>query len=452
MIKSGLTILSGSAATSLLLLMRNLGVAFLIPVEDYGIAATFAIAMAVVEMATDLGLQQQIVQSDKGAEPRFQAALQGFQVLRGVIAGLVLFVLAGPLASFMGVGDIAWAYQILAIVPVMNALQHFDMHRMKREMVFGPFVLARSVPALLSLLVIWPLAIWFGDFRVMFWAIMLQITATLILSHVVAKRPYQLVFDAAVMREGILFGWPLLVNGILLFVIFQGDKIIVGRVLGMEALAVIAMGYMLTQTPMQVLSVALQNFFLPQLSRRDADFQRLTQVSREAALFVSVILLVAVSLLGPVLTTLVFGDKYTALEPLLFWLAVMQATRLASSAHAVVSLSVGFTRLMMWASLIRVCLLPLVWWVAVQGGDLRTLIWIGIVGEIAGFVVGHLLLRRRMGVTMAGRTLVVMGALVVSSVLVTLIWPNPGQMIVLILGLLACPFTFTHLRAHLRTS
>ncbi|MEL6517080.1 MAG: oligosaccharide flippase family protein, partial [Pseudomonadota bacterium] len=112
MLKAGLTILSGNAAASLLLLLRNLGVAALIPVADYGIAATFAIAMAVVEMATDLGLHQQIVQSDKGEEPRFQAALQGFQVLRGILAGMVLFLLAPALAGFMGVPEVAWAYQL----------------------------------------------------------------------------------------------------------------------------------------------------------------------------------------------------------------------------------------------------------------------------------------------------------------------------------------------------
>jgi hypothetical protein len=82
MFRSALLILSGNAAASLLLLARNLIIARLIPVADYGVASTFAIAMAVVEMASALGLQQQIVQARNGEDPRFQSALQGFQVLR----------------------------------------------------------------------------------------------------------------------------------------------------------------------------------------------------------------------------------------------------------------------------------------------------------------------------------------------------------------------------------
>ena len=44
MIRKALALLSGNAFGSLMLLVRNLVVARLISVEDYGIAATFAIS------------------------------------------------------------------------------------------------------------------------------------------------------------------------------------------------------------------------------------------------------------------------------------------------------------------------------------------------------------------------------------------------------------------------
>ncbi len=397
MLKSVLTILSGNAAASLLLLLRNLAVAALIPVADYGVAATFAIVMAVVEMATDLGLHQQIVQSDKGEDPRFQAGLQGFQALRGVIAGGLLFALAAPLASFMGVPEVTGAYQILALVPVLNGFQHFDMHRQTRDMVFGPLMLTRALPALVSLAVVWPLAPWLGDARVMLWAILIQAGAMMMLSHVTAKRPYSVVFDGKIIRESLSFGWPLLVNGALLFAVFQGDKIIVGRVMGMEALALLALGFTLTLTPTQVLTRSVQNFFLPQLSRRDAGFARLAQGTQEVALWIALMLLVAVGLVAPVLIDLLFGAKYAGLVPLLIWLALMQALRMARAGIATVALALGATQIAMWGNLIRVALLPVVWWVAVQGATLQALIWIGIAGELAGYALTLALLHRRMG-------------------------------------------------------
>lgn len=447
-VKTALTLLSGNAVTSLLLLLRNLSVAVLIPVADYGVAATFAIAMAVVEMASHLGLHQQIVQSAKGEDTRFQAALQGFQVLRGVMAGVVLFALAGPLAAFMGVAEVAWAYQVLAMVPVLNALQHFDMHRLNRDMVFGPLILTGVVPALLSFAFVWPLAAWLGDYRVMLWAIVLQAVLMLVMSHVVAHRPYRLVWDRVIMGESLSFGWPLLVNGALLFAVFQGDKIIVGRVLGMEALALLAMGFTLTLTPMMVLAGSVQRFFLPQLSRRDADFVRLAQVTQEVSIFLGAVLILAVAALGPWLVGLVLGMKYAALEPLLLWLALMQGVRMARTGHAVVALSVGQTSNAMWANVIRVALLPVIWWAAVQGASLQVLIWIGIVGEIAGYLVGLILMVRRCGVTCdlraQGAALVMVAAAVVQAA----VWPAGVWVVAVGFGL--CCIGLTGLRAHLR--
>ncbi|NJM81628.1 MAG: oligosaccharide flippase family protein [Tabrizicola sp.] len=96
MFKSALLILSGQAFTSILLLLRNLIVARLISVEDYGIAATFAISMSIVEMMTTIGLHQLIIQDKDGEDPRLQSVLQGFHLFRSLFSGLILFLLAIP--------------------------------------------------------------------------------------------------------------------------------------------------------------------------------------------------------------------------------------------------------------------------------------------------------------------------------------------------------------------
>lgn len=400
MLKSGLTLLSGNAAAALLLLLRNLAVAALIPVADYGVAATFAIVMAVVEMATDLGLHQQIVQSDKGEDARFQHALQGFQVLRGVMAGAVLFALAAPLAAFMGVPEVAWAYQLLAVVPVLNGLQHFDMHRLNRMMVFGPLMLTRALPALVSLGLVWPLAAWLGDARVMLWAILAQASCMLVLSHLTARRAYGLVFDLAVIRESLSFGWPLLLNGALLFVVFQGDKIVVGRSMGMEALALLAMGFTLTLTPTTVLARSTQNFFLPQLSKQQDD-SHLPQVVIAVALLNGLLLILGTLAVVIPLVTPVLGAKYAGLVPLLLPLAVLHALRVAKSAPATIALSRGLTSNALWGNVPRLISLPVVIYAVGQGAGLQEVIWIACLGEGGGVILAFWLLQRRAGVRAA---------------------------------------------------
>ena len=378
-----------------MLLARNLLVARLIAVEDYGIAATFAVAMAAVEMASQLGLQQMIVQAREGDDPKFQAALQGFQVLRGVIAGIALFVFADAVAIFLKIPDVAWAYQVMALVPVLNALQHFDIHRFNRDMRFLPLVLTSAVPALVSLLAIWPLAAWMNDYRVMLYALVLQAVMAFVTSHLVAERPYRMTLDRAIIGQALSFGWPLLVNGVLLFAVFQGDKIIVGRELGMAPLAFFGMGVTLTLTPTLVMAKSAQNLFLPNLSHaaivRDtapAEFAQLSQAMIQAAILNGALVVVVILLFGPWLIATVLGAKYAPLLPILVLFGVQQGLRVLKTGPNVIALACGNTTNAMLSNLIRVLSLPVAWWaVAHQDGGLVTLLVIAICAEVLGFLV-----------------------------------------------------------------
>lgn len=397
MLRKALVILSGNAAASLLLLARNLIVARLIPVEDFGVAATFALAMALVEMASTFGLQQQIVQSKDGDDPRFQAGLQGFQMLRGCLSGLALFALAGPLARFLEIPQVIWAYQLLALVPVLSAAQHFDIHRQTRQMRFGPMIATGALPALASVLVIWPLSLWFGDWQIMLYSILVQAVLGTLVSHLLAERPWRLVLDRAVIAGSLRFGWPLLANAVLMFLIFQGDRMVVGRELGMAALAVFSMGVTLTLTPTLVLAKSVQNLMLPKLSEAKADparFQRLAGLTVETVLALALAFFLAVLLVGPALTGLLLGPRYGALWPLLFVFALGQALRVLKAAPAIIALAQGKTGNAGLANLLRVAALPLGWWVLAQGGTVETLLWILVGAEVVSYGAALLLLPR----------------------------------------------------------
>ena len=330
MIRTAVLLVSGNAFTSVVLLVRNLVVARLISIEDYGIASTFAISMAIVEMASNLGLQQLMVQDRGGNDPHLQAGLHGFNALRGLMAGVILFALAGPLAAFLGVPDIAWAYQLMALVPVLRGLSHFDTERFKRHMRFGPGIVAGIVPAVLSVAMVWPLDRMFGDWRVMLWSIVAQTVLGLLASHLLAERRFSMSFDRAVMAKGLRFGWPLMLNGVLLFFVMYGEKLIVGRELGMAPLGIFAMGFTLTLTPTLVLARSAQAFFLPQLAAVQGDdgrFQPMAAATMQAAVANGLVVAVAIVVIGPPFVIFVLGEKFAALTPLLPWLAILQAVR-----------------------------------------------------------------------------------------------------------------------------
>jgi O-antigen/teichoic acid export membrane protein len=208
------------------------------------------------------------------------------------------------------------------------------------------------------------------------------------------------------MAQSFRFGWPLLANGVLLFLVFNGEKLIVGRELGMEQLAIFAMGITLTLTPTLVMAKSMQSFFLPQLSAVHSgapagqDFGSLARATVQASLLVGTVLVVAVLIFGDPLVHLLLGPKYSGLTAVLTGLAVVQALRVFKSGSSIAALACGQTGNAVIANLLRVALLPVAWLVLHQGGGLTEVIWIAIAGEAIGFAVSLLLVRYRIGVAM----------------------------------------------------
>ncbi|OYX42443.1 MAG: hypothetical protein B7Z02_12105 [Rhodobacterales bacterium 32-67-9] len=400
MLRKAFMLVSGNAFGSALLLLRNLIIARLISPEDYGIASTFAVAMSIVEMLSYFGLNQMIVVDKDGDDEEVQKAMQGFQVLRGVTSSALLFAIAHPYARFLGIDHIAWAYQVIAFIPLVNGLQHFDMHRMKRHLKYTPWIVTQAVPPLISVLSVWPLALYYGDYRIMLISLFVQAGSMVILSHLMAERRYRLTLDFALIRRATVFGWPLLLNGVLLFGVFNGERLIVGRELGMSQLAVFSMAITLTLTPTLVLAGACQSLFLPQLSTardRDESFRWLAVAATEAGLAIGVLLVLGMVLLGGPMVYLLLGPKYAAILEILVPMAVVQAVRVTKTGGSTVALSKERSGNAAAANLFRVLSLPISWYAVTHSGDVMTVMYIAMVAEVLGYVVSLRLAARRTG-------------------------------------------------------
>jgi O-antigen/teichoic acid export membrane protein len=399
MIRSGLILTSGNAAAALLSLVRNVVIARLIGMEDFGIASTFAITMALVEMASNFSLHRLVVQARDGDAPRLLSTLHAVQAIRGVLGAGVLVLVAGPVAALFGVPEVAWAYRALALIPLLRGLAHLDMFRRQRAMQFGPSATVEVAAQTLSCLAALPLALWLGDWRAMLYALLMQQIVFTAASHAVAMRPYRWTWDREVIGRTLRFGLPLLANGILMFAIFQGDRIIVGSLIGMTELGWFSVAFSLTFMPAMVLAVTLQSFFLPQLARVQDDaaaFRRLYLVTMQACLLLGLGLAVVLWLAGPMLVVLLYGARYALAAPIVVWLAIMQGLRIARIGASITATAKANTTNPLLANVARIMALPIAWGAVSMGGGVTAVVGIAIAGECVALVVSQLLLRRRL--------------------------------------------------------
>lgn len=397
-LKSGGVLTLGNGISALSSFLRNIIIARLISVEDFGIASLFALTMSAAEMASYLAVDKIIIQDKNGDNERFQSSGHAFLILRGLFGGLVLFLIAEYVANFFNVPQATLAFQVLAIIPIIKGFLHLDVARFQRDMNFLPVVMAETLPQVVILLISIPLALWQRNYEVVVWLILIQTIAHVVLSHVFAKRKYTIGWDNNDIARMYKFGWPLLINGVVMLAIFQGDKAIVGKAYSMEVLGWYSAAFIMTLSPALIINKVLYSLMLPWLSAVREEIPLFTNRSLLAinyCLISGLILSIFYSVFGSELLILLFGVEYYDGGKIVALLAFMQFIRVAKAGPMLVAMSIGDTKNPMYSNLVRGLAFLIAVLFAWQGSDIITIVIIGLLGELSAFVISTNLLLRK---------------------------------------------------------
>ncbi|MCB2017479.1 MAG: oligosaccharide flippase family protein [Hydrogenophaga sp.] len=106
----------------------NIILARLLSEEVFALMAIVTAVMVGLAMFSDLGLQQNVIQSPRGDEPDFLNTAWTLQVIRGVVLTLVAALLAWPMAAFYGANDPAalelrWLIPLVSLTALMEGLR-----------------------------------------------------------------------------------------------------------------------------------------------------------------------------------------------------------------------------------------------------------------------------------------------------------------------------------------
>lgn len=389
---------AGQAAGQVLSFARNIIVARLLSPEDFGIAAALAITLSLLTMISDLAADKLLIQANDGDAPELQATAHAWQVLRGVASALVLLALAPLIASLIRAPYATWAFAWLALVPLLRGLAHLDVKRLQRHLQFAPATASELVSQAAATALAWPLAHWLGDYSAVLWLVLAQTLLLSLTSHLLAQRRYALAWHRESARRLLAFGWPLLVNGLLLFCVFQGDRAIVGGAYSLYDLGIYSAAAALALAPTLFVASVSTSLALPVLSRKQddpAEFRRRYVLTSDGLALVSGLLVVLFTGGGAAVLHVVYGEKYLDGAACLAVLGAVQAVRLLRVAPTLAALAHGDSQNSMWANVWRAAALIPAGIAAASGASL---VWIpvtALAGELAGELYAVLRLRRR---------------------------------------------------------
>lgn len=376
--------------------LRNIVIARFVSTEDFGIASTFALTLSLIEMTSNLALDRILVQDENGDSDELLGSVHLLQCARGVITGLILFLAAKPVALLFNLPELVWAYQLIALIPVFKGFTHWDMAVYQRKLDFFAVSMADILPQAFCLALAYVAAKLIGDFRVMLIVILTQAFLRAAVSHYYASRYYRWVFNRELIRKSFNFGWPLLVNGLLLFFIFQADRVVIATFYDMETLGWFSVAFSLTMFPSVIFAKFSGKLMMPLLSANRGDkekFEYYCNLTNVFCFAAGIFMVGFFSFGGAALLAFCFSERYLVSEGLIVYLGIMQALRIIRVAPTIISNSQAHTKNPLISNSYRSIALLLAIYFGYRGYKVEWIAISGIIGEVIALFVSYYILR-----------------------------------------------------------
>ncbi len=388
-VRQGALLLSGFAAAQACSFARNALIGHALSRGDFGVAATITMVLQLLETLSDVGADRLIVQDARGDTAALCGTVHSVMIARGLVTALVLYAGAGPASAFFGVPEASWAFQTIALVPIVRGFMSLDSRRAQRRLDNKPLVAIEVLPQAAALVAALPLLVLEAGYGAVVWLALVQAVLALASSHAFAERRYTLHLDRAALRRLVAFGWPIWLSAFPLLVVTQGDRMVIGRLLGMEALAGFTAAFLVTMVPSLVAAKIGHALLLPLLAgaRGQTDaFKARFRTMCEAIGLAAATYLALFLCGGGAIVALAFGPSYHGLEAVTAWLAIMWALRMLQAVPGLALMALGDTRPLLTAGTLRATALGLALGGALAGLGVEGIAAAGVLGEVASLL------------------------------------------------------------------
>jgi len=364
--------------------------------HEMGVAMSLLAGVALVEMLGEIGFDQRLLQLDEAEATKQLPTVQSVLLLRGLSATAILCLAAYPLGVAFGFGEDRLAFFAVAAVPLVRSVRNVQIVIRQRRLDFRAYALAEIIPEVVAIAAVVPFLRIFEGYEAIVAITYLRSATVILVSHRLAATPYRLGWNRSAVRGLLEYGWPLTINGLLIYGSIQGDRLIVASTFDMKSMA----GYSLAATyaflPSLAVNSLLQRLFLPLLvGQEDPErFHQRYRVIRGVCTAAALSFFALFLLIGPSGVEFLMSDKYEGIYPLTLIIALAAGVRTLRCSLVIPLLANGQTRIVLWGSLARCGGLIVAVAVAVWKQELLWIAAAAIVGEVFAAVISIVVIRR----------------------------------------------------------
>lgn len=343
--------LAWSAASNLVLrfgsLALGIALARLLTPEQFGVYAVALTVQAVLMTFADLGLSAGLIVSDDPDREAPTVATLG--VLAGVVAGLGMLAVAGPLAAALGSPDSATAIRVLAFTLLLAGAgvvpYAYLQRRFAQRALFAIALVDFCVSTVVTLALV---SAGWGAVSIAVGRVVAQSVA-LVLQFVLAGVRPRAGIEGDLVRPVLRFGLPVAATTLLSWVALNLDNVVVAKISGPVELGFYVLAFNVAMWPMTAIGQVIRSVSLPAFARdrgRKDDATVVRAVSLVGALALPSGACLAV-LAVPVIHV-VYGDTWAPSGPVLAALGVFGTLRVLFDLFAAYLLAHGRSGMVLW--------------------------------------------------------------------------------------------------------
>lgn len=270
-LKGGSVLAAGTVVERLARLGRNMLLARIIAPDQFGLMAMVLAVLALFEAITEVGVAQAVIQNKRGTTAEFLNVAWWFGIARGVVVAVVALPLAGPIASFYDMPELAPLLMVAPLSVVFTGLTSPRIYALQREFRFGATLVSIQGAGLVGTLATIALGLWLQNVWALLWGTILEAFVRVVLSFVVAPFRPSFRWEVQSRRELFRFTRGMAGLSLLTFLIMQADTFVLGKTVTVEALGLYAMAITLAAFPLTIFSKAVQPLVVPILARLQED-------------------------------------------------------------------------------------------------------------------------------------------------------------------------------------
>jgi len=298
-------------------LVNNLILTRLLAPEIFGLSALVNTLRVGLELFSDVGIPQNIIQSKRGDDPDFLDTAWTIQVMRGALIWIVICLISVPVAIFYGEPQLWQVLPVVGLANLVTSLHTVRYFSLNRHIQLGKITVFELVQQIFSLAVMVAIAIFYPTI----WALVIGTIAgsafKVVGSYLMCPGPFHKFFLEMQARKEITgFGRWIFLNSIFTFLAQESDRLILGKLIPLETLGVYTIAVTLATLPKQVVTRLSMRVIFPVISKQ-AELPRkqlrrkiLRQRGRLLMLLYSVY--IAFVCFGDYLINFMYDDRYQA--------------------------------------------------------------------------------------------------------------------------------------------